>query len=357
MAAVAPQYIPDFEVSLDGRPLPAALRASVTGVRFEEALEGAGRVELELANQGLRLLENPLLDLDRKLELRLGYRPAAMRAVFSGEVTGVEPSFPASGMPTLTVTALDATHRLSAGQKQRGFPSSYTDFVIAAIVAGENQLIALPDVLAGRIPGKEEARPRFQHKQSDYQFLKRIAAEHGFEMWVEGDFLNFRLLYPGLPPPELALAWGRSLIDFSPRETSIGQVIGINVRIWVETLKTQLAVEVSWDGNRIRARVRPAAFAEHSGKAEATLTIPDVPVDSPIEAIRHALGQLRRRLNSRITARGTAVGDARFRAGRLISVQGVGRRFSGATYRLTSVAHTIGSGGYRTSFEARKEVI
>src|SRR4249919_2393333 len=101
MAAVAPQYIPDFEVSLDGRPLPAALRASVTGVRFEEALEGAGRVELELANQGLRLLENPLLDLDRKLELRLGYRPAAMRAVFSGEVTGVEPSFPASGMPTL----------------------------------------------------------------------------------------------------------------------------------------------------------------------------------------------------------------------------------------------------------------
>jgi phage protein D len=359
MAVLAPVYVPDFELAIDGRPLPAELRTRVTAIRFEEGLEGASRAEIQLANQALALLDAPLLDLDRRLELFLGYRPAGMERMFAGEVTGVEPSFPASGMPTVTISALDATKRLSASRKDRAFPSRMTDKVIATIVAAENQLITLPDVaasLAGGL-GAFTEKPRVQYKKSDYQFLRGIAAEYGFDMWVDGDFLNMRLSLPHLPPPEIELRWGESLIEFTPRVTSIGQVASVGVRIWVEALKTQLAVEVSWDGDRIRARVQPAAFGEQSSRIEAALTLPDMPVDSPVDAIKFALGELRRRLNNRVTARGGAIGDPRFRAGRLVSVAGVGPRFSGDTYRLTSVAHTIGADGYQTSFEARKELI
>src|SRR5207253_10477870 len=114
--------------------------------------------------------------------------------------TGVEPSFPASGIPTVMVTALDATRRLSASRKERGFPNKLTDAVIATIVAAENQLIAMPDaatMLVGTL-GAFSERPRYQHKQRDYDFLHRLAAEYGFDMWVEGSYLNFRLLRPGL---------------------------------------------------------------------------------------------------------------------------------------------------------------
>ncbi len=359
MPVLAPVYVPDFKLEVDGRPLPAELRGSVTGVRFEEALEGASRVEIELANQGLKLLDEPLLDLDHRLDLSLGYRPARIRRVFVGEITGVEPSFPASGMPTLTVTALDATKRLSASRKNRAFQARMTDKVIATIVAAENQLIALPDVaasLAGGL-GAFSEKPRVQYKKSDYDFLRGIASEYGFDMWVDGDFLNLRLNLPHLPAPELELRWGESLIEFSPRVTSIGQIASVGVRIWVEALKTQLLVEVSWDGDRIRVRVQPAVFGEQFSTVEARLTLPDMPVDSPVDAIKFALGELRRRLNNRVTARGSAIGDPRFRAGRVISVAEVGPSFSGDDYRLTSVAHTIGAGGYQVGFEARKEVI
>jgi phage protein D len=352
-------YVPDFELALDGRPAPTDLRGRVMAVRFEEALEGANRVEVEFANPDLRLLDRPLLDLDVQLDLSLGYRPAAIRHVFKGTITGVEPAFPAGGMPTMLISAHDATRRLGEGAKQRGFPFYLTDSVIATIIAAENQLIALPDAAASLITGLGvfNERPRLQHRQSDYDFLRQIAVEYGFDMWVDGDFLSFRLPLPGLPAPEIELRWGESLIEFSPRLSSIGQLVRIGAQIWVEALKTQIAVEVGWDGDRITTRVRPAVCGEQSGTVGATLSLPDLPAENAVDAIRFAVGELRRRVNSRVTARGSALGDPRFRAGRVLSVSRVGPHFNGNNYRLTSVAHMVDRNGYRTGFEARQEVI
>jgi hypothetical protein len=328
-------------------------------VRFEEALEGASRVELELANPGLRLLDRPELALDAAVELALGYRPLGVRSVFSGAVTGMEPTFPAGGMPTMTISAQDATSRLSQGRKDRAFPHYLTDAAIAALVAAENGLVPVSDLASAAVGGLGAFadQPRYQYKQTDHQLLRSLAAEYGFDIWVDGPFLNIKYLLRELPPPEIELRWGLSLLDFTPRLTSIGQLATIRAQIWVEGLKTQIAVEVGWDGERLSIRVLPAMFAEQDETFEATLTIPDLPVDTPVDAIRWVVGEMRRRLNNRLTASGSAVGDPRFRAGSVIAVDGVGERLSGRSYRLTSVAHTLDQGGYRTRFQVRKEVV
>jgi uncharacterized protein len=352
-------YVPDFDVALGGRPLLADLRTRVTSVRFEEALEGANRVELQLANQTLRLLDRPGLDLRTPLTLSLGYRPAGLRKVFEGEITGVESDFPAGAMPSLTITAHDATQRLGQGKKERAFPYYIPDAVIAAIVAVENRLIPRGDLATASITGLGvwAARPRYQYKQSDYEFLRGMAAEYGVDMWVDGEYLNFRLPRRGLPAPQIELRWGESLIEFSPRLSDIGQLAAVRVEMWVEAMKTQIAIEISWDGERLAVRVIPAVLGEHDQALSATLTVSDMPYDTPADAIRWALGEMRRRLNSRLTATGSAIGDPRFRVGEIVAVDGLGARFSSRAYRLTSVAHSLDEGGYRTRFQVRQEVI
>jgi uncharacterized protein len=358
-AAPLGAYAPDFDVVLDGQPVAAELRAAVTGVRFDEALEGADRVELQLANSGLGLLDHPLLDLGVPLRLSLGYRPGTLDEVFSGTITGVEPSFPSGGMPTLTVSAHDHTHRLMQGTKQRGFAWYLTDTVVAAIVAAENGLLAATDPVAAVVGGLGllDQRARFQHKQSDYEFLRQLANQHGIDLWVDGDVLNFQLLRPGQPASDLELRWGSSLIDFTPRLTSIGLVAAVNLRLWVEGLKTQLTVSVDWDGQRLGVSVAVGIGGTTTGRSQATLELPDFPLDTPVDAIRWAVGELRRRINNQLTGQGSAVGDPRFRAGRVISLQGLGRRFSGGNFRLTSVAHSLDGSGYRTGFQVRQEVV
>ena len=183
---------------------------------------------MQLASPDLRMMERPELQLELPLELSLGYLPANVRSVFAGEITGVELDLPSSDMPTLTVTAHDATARLSQGRRQRAFPYYLTDSAIAAIVATENGLVPRSDLLAASVGGLGifTERPRYQHNQSDYEFLRGIASEYGFDLWVDGDFLNFPRCRC-CPPAEIELHWGSSLVDFSPRLTTVGQLASV----------------------------------------------------------------------------------------------------------------------------------
>lgn len=358
-AALADVYVPDCEVSLEGGLIPAALRASLMSVRFDESIEGADRVEVQFANQGLAFLDHPLLQLKNRLELSLGYRPGDLSHVFKGDVTGVDPHFPANGMPTVTVSAHDFMFRLTEGNKQRAFPWYLPDSVIAAIVAAENFLITEPDPAAALVGALNvfNQRPRYQFRRNDYRFLRGIAAEYGFDMWVDGDFMNFKLLLPGLPPPQIDLNWGSSLVDFAPKHTSIGQIVAVTFKVYVQQIKTSFGITVKWDGDSIGVRVMPAMFAEQLETVESTISFPDIPLDSPVDAIKYVLGEIRRRVNNRTTGKGTAIGDPRLRVGQVLTLSGIGQGLSGSTYRLTSVSHTFDGSGYKTAFEVRRELI
>jgi hypothetical protein len=61
------------------------------------------------------------------------------------------------------------------------------------------------------------------------------------------------------------------------------------------------------------------------------------------------------RLNKRLTASGSVLGEPALRAGNVIRIEGTGEEFGGL-YRATSVTHTIDEGGFRTSFAARKDI-
>jgi hypothetical protein len=61
------------------------------------------------------------------------------------------------------------------------------------------------------------------------------------------------------------------------------------------------------------------------------------------------------RLNERLTASGSTVGDPRIVAGAVLRIEGVGEQFGGL-YRVTSATHTLDTGGFTTRFDARKEI-
>src|SRR6266496_279401 len=376
------QYAPQFKVEIDGDSLPAALRGSIVSLSYQNGIEGSDSVDLTVANQDLRWLDHPLLQVDRSFRLFLGYAPDPLEEIFVGEITAVEPSFPNSGMPTIKVTAHDFLQRLTHGKVDRSFVLELPkiglfpipDALVASIVSGANLLIPDPDPIGGAlsvlmtlatlavVPDDAQRPVRVQQGVSDFDFLSTIAKENGWEMYIDhtldpkGYFLRFQFLIQDYSPT-LTLKWGESLMDFNPRLTTVGDVFGVSARIWIASLQTEFVIIVSWDYDRaaFNLSIYPSLGdldAILGENAKKTLSIK--PSGFP-GSLREILSELLPRLNNRQTASGSCIGDTRIMAGRVINFDGLGDQFGGM-YRVTSATHSFDSGGYKTSFKARKEV-
>lgn len=391
-------YAPAFRIRINGEDMPAPVRSVVTGVRYQDGRNAADRVEVDIANPDLRWLRNhirglgfqpfpttvslgPLrgtslvpqgtFDIDNSLDLEVGYAPDPLEEIFAGEITGVEAAFPNGGMPTLKLVAHDRLNRLSRGTGAGGF-GFLPDFLIATIVSAKNLLIPLidPAVIAASTAltalkvvftgtGEKQAAPGTG--MSDLDLLRKIAASYDADFWVEGDVLYVSRFLKEYSP-RLTLTWGESLIDFSPRVSTVGQVAGVGMKFTLRELPLSFLVTVFWDFDResLGVSVVPGVAAKAAPAVGGpSLTIVDEAIDSPADIAASALRilhKLRSKLNERLTGSGSAIGDPRIRAGAVIRLEGLGPDFSG-DYRVSSASHSIDGGGYRTQFEVRKEII
>jgi hypothetical protein len=379
-----PRYAPEFRVRINDEPLPVALRAAISSISYQDGLEGADRVEVTFANPGLRWLDHPILQADNPFRLSIGYAPDPLEEVFVGEITGVEPSFPNGGMPTIRVTAQDFLNRLTRGTKDRAFRISIPsignfplpDVAVASIVSATNLLIPNPDPVGAALsvlmtlatyvtaPSAAQRGVRKQESQSDFDFLTEIARHNGWEMFIDhtaeprGYVLRFKFLIQDYAP-SLTLKWGRSLMEFTPRLTTIGDIFAVTARVWVDTLKMEFVIVVGWDFDRaaFNLQVYPSLIGDVDkilGPEAEGKTVSIKPTGFP-SSLQQILSELLPRLNNRLTGSGSSVGDLRIKAGRVINIEGIGEQFSGL-YRITSATHSLDGGGYRTSFQVRKEV-
>jgi hypothetical protein len=409
-------YAPDFSVQINDAEIPVALRSCVTSLRYEDGIptmltegdkdgsKAADRVEIEFANPNLRWLQNHIrglgfppfptgvklgpvrlpdtqvgnvFDLDNTLSLKIGYAPGEREHLFFGEVTGVQADFPATGVPTVTLVAHDFMQRLTRGKIARGF-SVLPDFVIAAIMSAENLLVPMidPVVLAEStatavLDAIFKGSGRKQRGQSDLDLMKEIADLYDADFWVgdppfDAEGLRGRTLYLSRIvfkeyEPRLTLTWGESLVSFTPRVSKVGQVAGVAIKFTLPLIPISFITVVSWDFDResLSVTILPACGLKVGTIAGGVTEVIERTANNPADIMHAALTitrMLRRKINNRLTGSGTAVGDPRIRAGAVIRLDGLGPSFSGV-YRVTSAIHTIDSGGYRTDFKLRRELI
>lgn len=378
------RYAPELELLLAGQPAPAALRASVTRLSLQTGLGISDRVELSLANGGLRWLDDPALALDTELAVRLGYAPDPLTQLFVGEVVGHDAAFPQGGLPTLSVVAQDRLRRLQQGTKARAFAIPIPtvgnlplpDTAVAGIVALEHGLLPLLEPVGAAISSllgaaalagasnqaERQALVRRQGSagrgESDFDFAARIARENGWELTIDhgGPLGGLQLRY--LSPldhlaPALTLAYGASLLEFRPRISTVGQIASVTATVWISEIKTKLAITVGWDWDRMSLTIDVRPAFDPAGKGSSTVVLGE-PVTA-LSAPRTILSELIPKLNKRLTGSGSCVGDPRIVAGAVVRLEGLGVQFGGL-YRIVSATHTLDASGYRTSFEARKEI-
>jgi phage protein D len=343
--------VPTFRVRINGADLSQEVAADLIAVTVHEDVDAPGMFTLRLINWDMDKLIVTWADDQRfaeggKVELQMGYVDQ-LQTLIAGEITGLEPEFSADDVPTLTVRGYDRRHRLLRGRRTRSF-TKIKDSDIARQIASALGLSAEVSDTGVTLEYV------FQHNQTDMEFLQQRASQIGYEVAIKGETLLFRPRQHD-KAEVLTLTRDADLIEFFPRLTTLSQVGKVAVRGWNPKEKAAIVAEAAagsetttMGGRTSGPRAANAAFGQTSAASVQH------PVFSKAEADKIAQAQLNTAALAYIGGEGICIGRTDLRAGTVIKIAGLGKRFSGQYY-VTSTQHSYTpERGYRTSFRVRR---
>lgn len=363
-------YVPHFEVRIGSRELPQNVVYDVTQVSYKDSLTEMDSFEITLSNLWdqatgcFKYSDGPLFDPHPKNELTLwmGYRGTmGLVLMITGVINGLRPSFPESGQSTLVVSGQSRLHRLARRKQVSDTYEKMTDSQMAERVAKRLGMKLMIDPQASQ--QEEQHAYVLQDNQYDIIFLMERARRLGYEIYVKekgenGQAQENELHFKpsdSVKRRSYILTYGESLIQFTPNLTMANQVEKVTVRGWDRNKKQPIT------GTATRAELATRGVGQAGGQDKLDKAIEgheEVITDRPVRSNNDAKQLARQTLENiakdMVKGSGSTIGLPYLRAGTVVELRGLGKRFSGH-YFVTGTTHTIGDGGYTTQFECRRE--
>lgn len=377
-------FAPAFQISLKGQNIGQEVLKDVIEVTFTNDLENIDSFEFALGDWDeiarLPKYSSPW-DTDGKqrktpdgeydisnfepgaeVELKIGYHgEPELMLVMKGSVTSISTSFPSSGAPVCRIRVLNDLHKLQRIRVTGKFEETRLDNAVKML---EDNGVTVVIEREGDINKGEPTEETVNGQLYEEVFAR--SRDHGLTISMEQTATGPQLTMtpPGDDNAVVLLEWGRSLLDFTPTLSTRGQVEKVVVR---STNTTQTGDQRRVLGEAVWADLNVARPSELLGpesdrELENALSgaIEYVDADEKVrteeDARALAEGRLKEIASELVKASGATVGAPELMAGKVIEIGGVGPRFGGK-YRLTQTTHTLGTSGYTTSFQARKEIL
>jgi uncharacterized protein involved in type VI secretion and phage assembly len=351
MVAAPVTLVPGVDVKVNGTALDADTQDRLLEVVVEQSLHLPDMAVLRFHDIGdqqrpamavfFSLVDGSTFPIGAELEVELA-QADAQATVFRGEITAVELEASEELLPVLTVRGYARSHRLHRNRRNRSF-LAMTDSQIVEQVAQEGGLSAQVEATTTTHDYV------LQYEQTDWEFLKHLAARNGYELLVADRVLHFRKPQNEQDSGLEQKLW-ESLIGVRVKLSTAFQADEVIVRAWDYQAKEAIVGTASSGGlaPKIGEGKTGAQLAGVFGNAK--LYVVNQPVADQTAANTLAKAIYDELDGAFVEAEASCVGDPRIKAGLTLKLDALGTRLSG-TYYLTSVVHTVRADqDYTTSF-------
>ena len=246
--------------------------------------------------------------------------------LFSGEVIALEPGFQVEGTSSMTIRAMDKTHRLGRGKKTR-FWNDKKDSDVAKEVGGESGLSVEADDTEDTLPYI------MQRNESNITFLKRLAARNNFQLRVEDGKLLFKK--EGFQGSPSKVKMGENLRSMRMSFNSSDQVQKVVVRGWDIAGKKEI-VGTATIGDVTAIGGGDVGAQASSMFGESTAYITDVPVTSQAAANQIAKAEMERHARQFCKGSCSIRGDSKLKAGAVVELEGLPSGQNGKFYAIAT---------------------
>jgi phage protein D len=337
------KLVPNCCVYIEGSKLPPYADANLIDIMVCEDLDKADMCMVRLSNEGFLWSDGDLFKEGKKIKIDLGYNED-LKTLFEGEITSRECSFPSKGPSVLAVIGYDKEHRLKRGRKTRSFLKMKDSDIV-------NQIVGEADLSGEVDPTSDTHEYTFQNNITNLEFIKWLARRNGYEVDVSSQKLRFRK--PKYETSEtVTLKWGDKdgLKAFRPRLSTDQQVTEVIVRGWDPRKKKEIV------GKAKKAEIYHKMGCKsygldktQKGFGEIQEFIVSQPIFTEQEAKSIAKNWLNKYAYHYIMGFGSCSGNNKLRAGEVVKIDNVGKRFGGKYY-IHAIRHMWESEGYVTHF-------
>lgn len=253
------------------------------------------------------------------------------------------------------ILGMDATSLMGLEEKIKDWPSK-SDSDIAREVF---QLYGLAAVADETGVLRDEVINTTIQRETDIQFLKRLARRNGFECFVKGGTGYFRKPVLTEPPqPVLAAHFGdeTTLTSFEAKADALRPT---KVEAHQLDVIAKEAQATAVESSELRTLGRDAALSLSAPEGVAPLLLVKHAVAASTQELKNLGGALLEEAGWFVEGRGevdSSVYGAVLQARRLVPVKGVGEAFSGLYY-VTNVRHVFGGDRYTQHFTARRNAL
>lgn len=222
-----------WDVWISGTKLSLAKKQCINSIEIVETVEGSDSASIGLADPDFLYIEDDIFIEDNKIKIELGWDSSTYKVSFKGYISAIDITFGADGVPFISITCMDNTHKMNRKKKDRTFNKTTSAEVVKKIVK-EYGFSCVVD--SDYNFTKQETIT--QSQQTDIDFIVKLARDevYPFTARLVGD--TFYYVKMGkLTTPKMTLTYKdypHEIISFSPQinketrqlETTGGSVEG-----------------------------------------------------------------------------------------------------------------------------------
>jgi uncharacterized protein involved in type VI secretion and phage assembly len=319
-------------VEIDGSPLPADLVPLLISAYVEDSQRLPDMFALRFRDPERIVISKSNAKVGGKITVKVNVATASSpTTLIEAEITALELEFDTGGTFTV-IRGYDPAHRLFRDRRT----VSYVQMTASDIAT---QVAKRAELKVGKVDKTSTVFPFVsQAGQTDWEILTQLARDTGSDLTVRKG--EFSFVAPaedaasGTPP---TLKFGEELLRFRSVLTSAQQVGQVEVRGWNVAEKNALVGTAPAKTSTVELpTVKPTDMANAFGNPTYVST--DVPYRSQSEVDQAAKALAEEKAAAFAEFEGVARGNPDLRAGKKITLEGLGAPFEGK-YTITSARH------------------
>ena len=335
----AQEHTHRFRIKVDGNPLADVVDQSLVAAFVDDSVHLPDLFQLRFRDPSRTVIEEGGFKIGSSVDISMSSEsvPGGEKLV-TGEVTALEAEIDSGGTMTV-VRGLDHSHRLCRGRVTQ----TYTDVTYSDVATAVARRSGLE---VGRVDPSSVVHAHVsQGNMTDWQFVKGLAAEIGYETGcIDGKF-QFRAPAESSGGPSegtlasddpLQLTLGTTLLRLRATVSSAEQVKEVRVRGWDMRQKKELVGSAPARTRSATLDVEPAELAAEFGNPDYVGVDTPYATQAEVDAAARALAE--KLAGAFAELEGVARGNPRLRAGKAVSLGLMNKPFDGR-YTLTTTRH------------------